>query len=158
MPSINRFIAVATEINVLTLVALCALAQSGDQLLIVDDPHSLAQAWGERLQDAARSFMDSARIRRITINDWRPSALIEITETALSEKWPGGAPRVMHQLLIGGRKHPALLLHELMLGRCGPTLPLRVHSVERRPFRLECSVRGQGGEPGLEEELPRSRT
>ena len=139
----KRFIAIATEVNVLNLVALRALAASGDDVHIIEDAQACRHGLGQRLRDVIRSGT-GLQVVLHSLDQWRLEDIAEAAGRVIGA--PGDTPIELHLILIGGAKHDALLLHDaLRAGADAAGLPVLVHSVRREPFRLMTSGNGANG-------------
>lgn len=140
----RRFIAVATEVNVLNLVAVAALGDPEDELLIIADARMKRLGNLERLEASARERRIQVRVR--ALDDWTLQAMLPAAEDAVAD-WGEGVPREVDVLAIGGRKHDMLVLSDLVRRRAEASLvTFGAFSVDRRPLKMRLSRQEPGEE------------
>ena len=106
----KRFVAVATETNVLNLVAVLALADANDEVVVLQDHRAREARQGERLKSVLADRGHTTLI--VDVDGASPEAL----QAALA----AGGRLAQHDtgtddlLAIGGRKRDTLMLAELL--------------------------------------------
>lgn len=139
----QRFVAMATEYNVLNLVAVKALASSDDEVFVLADAHARSRDWHTRLAVAIRALPEAPTVYHVRINGASTNALEAASKKATDACERTRTPERVHLLAIGGRKHDMLLLQEMLRRRCDPIgTTLHTISIDRRPFRLRVSCLG----------------
>ena len=140
----NRYLTIATDTNVLNLVALAALADAGDEVLLLADARMRKQGSAERLERglAARGLI----VKCHELTQWSLDPMTKAAQAAFAD-WGSGSPTSLEFMAIGGRKHDALVLHELLrqqASACGARLG--AVSVDRRPLMLRRSTQMTNGQ------------
>lgn len=143
----HTYIAVATEYNVLNLVALAALADAGDLVVVVADPLAVRRGWHTSLARGIQARQLSVRIEELP--SWSTSDMDRIVSGVTRETAGGPVPITL--LAIGGRKHDMLVLHDLLQRHAGllesnrQRPPLRTISIDRQPLMMRESTAGADG-------------
>lgn len=139
----QRFVAVATEYNVLNLVAVKALAGPDDEVFVLTDAYARSRDWHTRLAAAIRALPEAPAVQHVRINGASTEALEAASKKATGACEPARTPERVHLLAIGGRKHDMLLLQEMLRRHCDQVrATLHTISIDRRPFRLRVSCLG----------------
>ncbi len=103
----KKFIAVATDTNILNLVALMALVNPQDELLILQDADASARHLGERLAQEMRTMLAAVRLYEL------PDRSIDSFRAAVDSKTKLRVAEVVF-LNIGGRKRESLLVYDIL--------------------------------------------
>lgn len=140
----QHFLVIATEYNVLNLVALAALAQPGDRVSVFADAQSRREGWAQRMVEVAGQR--GLQAAQLALHNWTAAEMLRAVRTCVGEDPPAGAPCELVFLAIGGRKHDAIVLHEWVRRVAADSgVALRTVSVDRRPLTLRESHMQAGG-------------
>ncbi len=135
---VKKFIAIATEFNVLNCVALFALAERGDSVAVLADPHAKRLEYAARLHRVLSGR--GLRPRVIDLADWSLDSIHGTARLCLPAN--AGATEIdeIVMLAIGGRKHDFMVLQDVVrLAAQSRGVRTRTVSVARGPASLRSS-------------------
>jgi len=127
----KKFIAVATDTNILNLVALMALANPQDKLLILQDKDASIRHLGERLKHEMHQKLVGVQLHQL------PDRSIQAFRTAVESTTQPSFGKVVF-LNIGGRKRESLLIYHVLKKQASLYgLKLRVITIGDSPPSIE---------------------